>query len=278
MKIPIEKVVFKPELWPREEADNRTVELYRLNVDKLPAIILNEDHILVDGYHRLLAHKLEGRAEIECKIVSIPEDQIPLEAARLNRDHGKQLSFKEKQRFAIWLREQKNMRQAEISKMLAVDKSTVSKWLQNVEQIKRKERGEKIMSMYLQCYTHKEIAAQIGIPRRTLTKTVQNLSNQLTNEIGPKPPDSLQFSNVWHFPSRDPDLGLKHKGNIPGQIIENLLYYFTRPFDLVVDPMAGGGPTVDACKRWYRRYRTYDLNPERDDIGKWDIKNGYPKK
>jgi hypothetical protein len=46
-------------------------------------------------------------------------------------------------------------------------------------------------------------------------------------------PDSLQYYNVWSFGQCDTRYGLKgFPGRIPGQIIENLLYYYTEPFDI----------------------------------------------
>jgi len=85
--------------------------------------------------------------------------------------------------------------------------------------------------------------------------------------------------NVWNFTGRDPRLGLEVPGNIPGQMAMNALYYYTTQGDLVVDPMAGGGSTVDACLVMGRRCRAYDLNPpkERDDIVKHDIRGGFLK-
>jgi DNA modification methylase len=68
---------------------------------------------------------------------------------------------------------------------------------------------------------------------------------------------------------------MDYPGRIPGQIIENLLYYYTEPFDLVVDPMAGGGTTIDVCKAMYRRYRAYDISPVREDITKHDATTGF---
>ena len=67
---------------------------------------------------------------------------------------------------------------------------------------------------------------------------------------------------------------------IPGQIAMNILYYFTEPNDLVVDPMAGGGSTIDACLVMGRRCRAYDLNPlkERLDIMERNILDGFDDK
>jgi hypothetical protein len=85
--------------------------------------------------------------------------------------------------------------------------------------------------------------------------------------------------NVWNFERRDPRLGDEVPGNIPGQIVMNLLYYYTNQGDLVVDPMAGGGSTIDACLVMGRRCRAYDIEPRRKDIIKRDvIKQGFDEK
>jgi len=71
-------------------------------------------------------------------------------------------------------------------------------------------------------------------------------------------PDSLQLTNLWSFESCDKDYGMKYPGRMPGQIVENLLWYYTEPFDLVVDPMAGGGTTIDVCLKMCRRIKAFD--------------------
>jgi len=53
---------------------------------------------------------------------------------------------------------------------------------------------------------------------------------------------------------------------------------YTEPFDIVVDPFAGGGSTIDVCKKRLRRYWASDRLPivERLDIRQWDILDGPP--
>lgn len=90
-------------------------------------------------------------------------------------------------------------------------------------------------------------------------------------------PKMLKYYNVWNFKDCDPRLGQEFKGRIPGQIVMNLLYYYTEQGDLVVDPMAGGGSTIDACLVMNRKCRAYDINPVRKDILKCDIQKGFPE-
>lgn len=78
--------------------------------------------------------------------------------------------------------------------------------------------------------------------------------------------DAPRLYNVWGFAKRDPRLGDESPGNIPGQIAMNVLYYYTKHGDLVVDPMAGGGSTVDACLVMGRKCRAYDIRSE------WEFK------
>jgi len=73
--------------------------------------------------------------------------------------------------------------------------------------------------------------------------------------------------------------GSTHYGNTNIKILDNLLYLYTQPFDVVIDPFAGGGSTIDLCKKRFRRYWVSDRLPivEREkDIRKHDIVDGLP--
>lgn len=83
--------------------------------------------------------------------------------------------------------------------------------------------------------------------------------------------------DVWKFNGRDDRFGRPYPGNIPAGIIFNVLYFFTKQGDLVVDPMAGGGVTGDVCRVMKRKCLMYDINPAREDIRKQNIKDGWPE-
>ena len=65
-------------------------------------------------------------------------------------------------------------------------------------------------------------------------------------------------------------------GSIPAAIIAHTLYYYTLPDALVVDPMAGGGTTLDVCQSMGRRCLAYDIQPVRPEITSHDIRLGFP--
>lgn len=81
--------------------------------------------------------------------------------------------------------------------------------------------------------------------------------------------------DVWPF-RHDPSYGIPHPGSIPAAIVAHALAYFAAPDDLVVDPMAGGGVTIDVCEATGRRCLAYDINPVRPDVKQHDVTEGFP--
>ena len=80
----------------------------------------------------------------------------------------------------------------------------------------------------------------------------------------------LEATTLWDFPRQS--YGKKQKGDnkypgvTPALIIWNLVWRYTDPGDLVVDPMCGSGTTIDVCREEGRRVIGYDIKPTRPDI------------
>ena len=83
----------------------------------------------------------------------------------------------------------------------------------------------------------------------------------------PRPKLKLQTTTLWDYPSQNYGKGHQGDPNYPGAtpayIIWNLLNRYTRPKDLVVDPMCGSGTTLDVSRELKRRGLGYDLQPTR---------------
>lgn len=272
--IPISEIIIDEEEYPRDHIDNQTVELYSLSLDSLPPIKLRKNKHLVDGRHRILAHKLRKVEEIKFVYDGDGSKEILFQAIVNNSRHGKSLTRREKQHCAIKLRKG-GWDQRVIAGALSVSQTTISLWLKDTETIRRIETRQKVTDLFLGNKSERDIAKKIKKSPSTTHQLLGNIRSNITHEM-PSRPDNLQVFNVWNFPVRDPLLGLSHPGMIPGQIMEHLMHYFTEPFDLVVDPMAGGGSTIDACKKWSRKYLAYDLEPKRDDITQNDVTKRYP--
>ncbi|MFB8789527.1 MAG: DNA methyltransferase [Potamolinea sp.] len=98
----------------------------------------------------------------------------------------------------------------------------------------------------------------------------------IAGEGDPKKLSWLRCGTFWYFSHCDQRFGMEYPGRIPGQIPANVIHYFTEPGDLVVDPMAGGGTTLDAASLLERRCLVYDLFPARPEIKLNDVLTGLP--
>ena len=80
----------------------------------------------------------------------------------------------------------------------------------------------------------------------------------------------LEATTLWDFPKQSygktPKGDNKYPGVTPALLIWNLVWRYTEPGDLVVDPMCGSGTTIDVCKGEGRRVIGYDISPVRPDI------------
>ena len=119
------------------------------------------------------------------------------------------------------------------------------------------------------------VAEIVGVPQNTISVIVDNIRKR---QLSIFDKDFKPFIyNIWNTPKQDNER--KHFGAFPEVFMENLLYYHTEPLDIVYDPFAGGGTTVDVCKRMFRRYYANDriVIPGREtDIKEHDIKIGLP--
>ncbi len=91
-----------------------------------------------------------------------------------------------------------------------------------------------------------------------------------------KPPLVLQTTTLWDYPSQHYGGGMQgdkdYTGATPSYVIWNLLSRYTAPGDLVVDPMAGSGTTLDVARDLGRRAAVFDLAPSRPEIEKADAR------
>lgn len=80
----------------------------------------------------------------------------------------------------------------------------------------------------------------------------------------------LEATTLWDFPrqsyGKTPKGDNKYAGVTPALLIWNLVWRYTEPGDLVVDPMCGSGTTIDVCKEEGRKVIGYDISPVRSDI------------
>ena len=244
-------VVYREDLYPRiNGGDPKQVDLYQQAVDQLPPIEVNQHNVLIDGWHRWTAHREAKRETIEAVVTHTEsEDELYFLSAERNAHHGLQLSMADKRKMAgqMYARSNERMTDAEIAKRLKVSKRTVSGWLAGAKKTAKKEREAKIKAMWLRCHTQQEIADAMETDKASVSREIDEMLQK------------GKFANLQQF---DPILyniytaaklsdDNTHFGHTNSAIVENLIYGTKMDVgDIVVDPFAGSGSTLDVCAKY----------------------------
>jgi len=272
-----DQVIFRDDLYPRFEPNQAAIQKYANSIEFLPPIKVNQSNILIDGFHRWKAHQLAGETEIRADVVETKsEKELKRLAYHLNSIHGLQLTTDEKQRYAQEMIGEMSV--AELAAILSISESTIKNWTSSQRKAIEDETNRRIIDLYLQCYTQEQIAEIVGVDRSAITRKIENFVQNGSFVEMHKTFQPLLY-NIWNLQKQDNAVD-SHFGSFPQLFMENLLWYHTQPFDIVFDPFAGGGTTVDACRKLYRRYWCSDriVKPGREKhIHQHDIASGLPE-
>jgi len=222
-EVNIEDVVYREDLYPRVKQNPKIILQYSETIEQLPPIVINQDNILVDGFHRLKAHQTAEKETINAEVLNLTEQEVYFESIKRNAQHGLQLNGDEKKSIAIKLCG--TMSDKEVWGMLSVPEATYNKWTKNKRDDLKRERDKKIIDLWFACYSTYDIADSVGVDESTIINVLKSTKMSEIQHI----PDNFtpKLYNIWNFAKNTNEV--KHAGNIPHEIVENLLYYYTGP-------------------------------------------------
>ena len=286
MKKSTDAIIFRQDLYPRIEHSPTTVQKYAEDLSVLPPIEVNQNNELIDGWHRWTAHKKAGAEEIQVTVTKTKSDGEFLELAiQRNASHGLQLSQSDKRDMARKIYHatpdrERDEKKKQLAAILSVSDRTIRDWLSRIDKDSKEARDRKIFDLWLACWGHEEIGSEVGLTSQAVGHVLKEMA-ELPKVSKPAAEHTTDFDapiyNVWKF--KEKSNGAEHFGNTEATIVDNLLYLYTKPFDVVLDPFAGGGSTIDVCKKRFRRYFVSDRKPivEREnEIRKHDLTESLP--
>ena len=289
MRAKLVDIVFREDLYPRIETSAVTVQKYAEDLEVLPPIEVNQNNEIIDGWHRWTAHKKKCVEDIAVTVTKTMSDSELLELAiERNATHGLQLSQSDKQDmarkiYAATPDRDRDAKKKHLAQILSVSERTIRDWLSRMDKDAKEARNRRIFDLWLACWTVDEIAEEVGLTKQAISLVCQETADlpKLDKPQQAAAEHATDFDtpiyNVWKQQTKSE--GSKHFGNSEVRWLDNLLYLYTKPFDIVIDPFAGGGSTIDLCKRRMRRYHVSDRLPiiEREkEIRKLDITEGLP--
>ena len=285
-QVRLSEIVFDEGLYPRVEGhDPATVQTYVRDMEQIEAagklISINADGILLDGRHRMLAYKTKADGADPEVTVYRYAISSKLESFRLAcelQDRGFALNNNDRQASAKRLYALGDQSQADIAKVLGVSKQTISAWLSRTIKEEKETKKKKAREMWLACATQEEIAEAVGVSQQTVVNWEEDFTKSPEGGLLVNPPNfEPPIYNVWKQQAKTN--AVSHFGNSEARWVENLLYLYTEPAGIVVDPFGGGGSTIDVCKKWNRRYYVSDRKPivaREHEIRLHDLTTGLP--
>lgn len=176
--VPLSAVVVDMDIYPRAEWSQATVNRYAEAINAecvFPPIVLEPDtNRLLDGMHRLQAHKQALRDEIRVEWKTIP-DGVPgkLYAASLSVKHGDRIKGDELKEIA---REIANSNPDYDLKTIAsysgVTRQTVGKWVGDIVEHRRMVRQIKAVILTRAGWSQRQVGEYLGVDHKTVGSDV----------------------------------------------------------------------------------------------------------
>jgi len=314
-KVKLDEVIWDPSIYPRKTWNTATIKRYveaHEAGETFPPMTLEEGtNRLLDGKHRYEMYREAGVAEVSVVYAKVPEGvPVKLFAASLSARHGDRLSNGDAKTVAREIcTDNPEFDQSQIAKVLGLKQPTISGYVSDLIAKRREERRAKVLRLAMLGWTQREIAERLGVDQATVSLDMKNIETDIFH-TGHAPEEialrlgwpvqlvkakmlegaddearladlgiKTQPYDVWNFAKCHDLMGDKHPGRIPGELVCHVLYFYTKPGQLVLDPMAGSGTTLDACLLMGRKCRGYDIDHrhERIDVEQHDLsKDGWP--
>jgi len=255
---------------------------------------------ILDGVHRWSAYKKMGVTQIDVVIKTLNNIEPILYAAKM-AIWPKQLTEAEtrntaRRAFQINSR----LTASEIGRAIGRSRQAVDAYIADLRATALFELDLKIFRLNQLGIPQDRIAKRLGVPQQTISRYLPKMpglakwvnsdlskgftvpqvaqkhgwpeplvwSQALVNKDDFSRFKALQWGirtwDVWNFMDCDNRFGDEWPGRIPAQLVAHILYFFSEPNDLVLDPMAGGGVCADTCLAMGRRCWSLDMDDRPD--------------
>ncbi len=237
-----------------------------------------------------------------------------LESAKCNISHGDRLSPGDKKRIAREIATSDpecKWTESTLAEKLGVIQQTVNTWISDIRARQKAGRNTVILRLNRLGWTQEKISETVGVNQQRISQITNNTNFGEIGNLLSQGHDmeyiarhyhmdlalawalrlegmtdqekfkalgwGLRTWDQWNFNECDERFGDDWPGRIPAQLVAHTLFYFTKPGDLVLDPMAGGGVVSDVCLLFERKCLSFDIatrdNRPEIQYHHWDRQN-----
>ena len=183
--IALDGVVLRDDLDPRlGQRDADLIAQYAEIIDELPPIEINQDNVLIDGWHRVRAAEKAERTEIAYVVVETDgDDDLSDKMWAANLKHEVQYTRVQRQTQGLKLNE-RGLKVKDIAERIGVGASSVYRWTKEHHDKEKQERDAEIVRLRDEGMTTREIADEVGVDHTTVAAV---LGNSQMGEIQQEP-------------------------------------------------------------------------------------------
>jgi len=240
-------------VWPRSALDEEAIERYRDCLEDLPPIAVDRETMTVlDGWHRVEAHKREGIETISVKYESCLPYLFLARAYALNARHGLPVDNEVRDQIIVELSQGKDgydpMGEEEIADIMGISQPRVSQVIINLLGanifIKDKTKTREAIRLYLSGISQAKVAERFGVSQPTISSVVREYTKR-KDLISEHLRNRGHLKSIVSYPQRGPWGDAKFPGNTSGYLLVDLIDYY-QPKS-ILDPMEGSGTTGDVA-------------------------------
>lgn len=252
-KVNIADLKLDASIWPRSGLDEEAIERYRDCLDELPPISVDRETMTVlDGWHRVEAHKREGKETIRADWQDCPPHLLVARAYALNARHGLPVANEIRDGIIFKLSQGTDgadpLTQQEIADIMGISTKRVYAILINFLGVRNfisdKAKVRAAIRRYLKGESHRKIAEQFGVSQPTISSIVREYTRR-KDLISEHLRSRGHLKSVVNYPQRGPWGDAKFPGNTSGYLLVDLIDYF-QPKSML-DPMEGSGTAGDVA-------------------------------
>lgn len=209
VELEIKDLVVPQGLLPRvltgtvEEKVEEYAEMIEQGVEFDPILVWEREdgsYWVIDGVHRVEAHKKAGKERIKVKLVKCKDElDYRIKAIQANLKHGLALTKGERAILAQTLYKQ-GLSEEEIRKVFGVSGRTVREWLKTVKEEEKQAKVKRVLELRERGWKIKDIARELGVPRRTIanwlakTELISKIAKlELITPTGSPTPEGLRL-------------------------------------------------------------------------------------
>jgi AraC-like DNA-binding protein len=252
-RVNISELKLDSSIWPRTTFDEEAIERYRDCLEDLPPIVVDRETMTVlDGRHRVEAHKREGVETIAVTYENCPPHLFLARAYTLNARHGLPVSNEVRDRIIVELRQGKDgydpMSEEEIARELGISQGRVAQVIKNLLGanifLKDKAKVREATRLYLKGLSQAKVAERFGVHQTTISSVIREYTKR-KDLIQQHLRNRGYLKSILEYPDRGPWGDAKYPGNTSGYLLVDIIDYY-HPKS-ILDPMEGSGTTGDVA-------------------------------